>query len=80
MAETATGQMHTIEEVKVFDYITGKPVKDAPKGAVRQRIARALLHEDRVNVDDMESDFNMKVNGKMKKVDIAIFQPVPNTF
>ena len=75
MTETATSQMHTIEEGKVFDYITGKPVKDTPKEAVRQRIARALLHEDGINVDDMEPDFKMKVNGKMKKVDIAIFQP-----
>ena len=31
----------SLEEGKLLDYITGKPVKDTPKEQVRQRIARA---------------------------------------
>ena len=34
-----------LEEGKVFDYITGNPVKDSEKEKVRQRIARAIIHE-----------------------------------
>ncbi|MGR5433201.1 methylation-associated defense system DNA methyltransferase MAD2 [Vibrio owensii] len=75
MSMNISSQVQTIEEGKVFDYITNKPVKDTPKERVRQRIARALLHEDGINVEDMHPDFKMKVNGKMKKVDIAIFLP-----
>ena len=34
-----------LEEGKIFDYITGNPVKDSDKEQVRQRIARAIIHE-----------------------------------
>lgn len=34
-----------LEEGKLFDYITGEPVKDSDKEQVRQRIARAIIHE-----------------------------------
>src|SRR4051812_11501206 len=68
-----------IEEGKILDYITGKPVADTEKEHVRQRIARALFHEYGINVDDMEPDFKVRVeeSGKSsnKKIDIAIFEP-----
>ena len=65
----------SLEEGKLLDYITGEPVKDTPKEQVRQRIARALFHEYAISVDDMEPDFKMKVDGKRKSIDIAIFAP-----
>lgn len=64
-----------LEEGKVFDYITGEPVKDTDKERVRQRIARAIIHEYGIAAEDMEPDFKVKVQGKNRKLDIAIFRP-----
>jgi type I restriction enzyme M protein len=46
-----------LEEGKVFDYITGNPVKDTDKERVRQRIARAIIHEYGIAAEDMEPDY-----------------------
>jgi type I restriction enzyme M protein len=64
-----------LDEGKVFDYITGKPVKDGDKEQVRQRIARAIIHEYGIAAEDMEPDFKAKVLGKSRRIDIAIFKP-----
>jgi type I restriction enzyme M protein len=64
-----------LEEGKVFDYITGNPVKDSDKEQVRQRIARAIIHEYGIAAEDMQPDFKLKLDGKNRKVDIAIFKP-----
>jgi type I restriction enzyme M protein len=64
-----------IEEGKILDYITGKPVAENDKERVRQRIARAMFHEYGISVDDMEPDFKVKIEGSNKKLDIAIFEP-----
>src|ERR1700761_8221220 len=64
-----------IEEGKILDYITGKPVEENDKERVRQRIARAMFHEYGISVDDMEPDFKVKVDGSNKKLDIAVFEP-----
>jgi type I restriction enzyme M protein len=63
-----------IDDGKILDYITGKPVAENDKERVRQRIARALFHEYGISVDDMEPDFKVKVDGSNKKIDIAIFE------
>jgi type I restriction enzyme M protein len=65
----------TLEENQVFDYITGKAVKDTDKERVRQRIARAIIHEYGIPAEDMEPDFRVKVGGRNKKIDIALFRP-----
>jgi len=72
---TSTGEANAIEDGKILDYITGKPVAENDKEAVRQRIARALFHEYGISVEDMEPDFKVKVDGSNKKIDIAIFEP-----
>lgn len=64
-----------LEDGKILDYISGKPVAENDKEHVRQRIARAMFHEYGISVDDMEPDFRVKVDGSNKKVDIAIFEP-----
>jgi type I restriction enzyme M protein len=64
-----------IEEGKIFDYITGNPLKDNEKERVRQRIARAIIHEYGIAAEDMEPDYRIKVGGRNKKIDIAIFHP-----
>lgn len=69
-----TDETSAIEDGKIFDYITGKPVAENDKERVRQRIARALFHEYGISVDDMEPDFKIKVDGSNKKIDIAIFK------
>jgi type I restriction enzyme M protein len=70
-----TDEINAIEDGKIFDYITGRPVAENDKERVRQRIARALFHEYGISVDDMEPDFKVKVDGSNKKIDIAIFEP-----
>lgn len=65
----------SLEEGKLLDYITNDPVKDTAKEQVRQRIARALFHEYGISVEDMVPDFKMKVDGRSKSIDIAIFDP-----
>lgn len=77
ISETSTGsddEVLSVEEGNVLDYITNTPVKDTPKEQVRQRIGRALFHEFAISVDDMEPDFKMVIDGRKKKVDIAIFE------
>ena len=69
-----TEEVTAIEEGKLLDYITGEPIKDTAKEQVRQRIARALFHEYGISVDDMQANFPIKVEGRQKKVDIAIFE------
>lgn len=64
-----------LEEGQIFDYITGAAVKDTDKERVRQRIARAIIHEYGIPAEDMEPDFRVKVGGRNKKIDIAIFRP-----
>lgn len=70
MSSSTTNQNPTtVEAGYTVDYISGKRVKESPKESVRQRIARALIHEYGFSPEDMERDF--KVAGR--KVDIAIF-------
>jgi type I restriction enzyme M protein len=68
-------EVMAIEEGKTLDYITNKPVADTDKEKVRQRIARALFHEYGISVDDMAPDFPIPIEGRKKKIDIAIFAP-----
>jgi type I restriction enzyme M protein len=64
----------TISDGYILDFISGeKSLKDTPKEQVRQRIARALFHEYGISVEDMAADFPVSINGKRKKLDIAIF-------
>ena len=69
-----TSDAPDIAEGKIFDYITGAPLKDSDKEQVRQRIARAIIHEYGIAAEDMEPDFKVKVGGKNRKLDIAVFQ------
>ena len=71
-------EVTSLEEGKILDYITNKPIKDTPKEQVRQRTARALFHEYGISVDDMVPGFKMKVDGRQKKIDLAIFEPGKN--
>lgn len=64
----------SLEEGSILDYITNEPVKNSPKEQVRQRIARAMFHEYGLSVEDMAPDFKIKVDGRQKKVDIAVFE------
>ncbi len=75
LEQDAQAPESVLEEGKVFDYITGNPVKDSDKERVRQRIARAIIHEYGIAAEDMEPDFKVKVLGKNRKIDIAIFKP-----
>ena len=42
---TSTDEASAIEDGKLLDYITGRPVAENDREKVRQRIARALFHE-----------------------------------
>ncbi len=60
----------TIPAGYTLDYISGKQIKESKKEIVRQRVARALIHEYGFSPENMVLDF--PVAGR-KKVDIAIF-------
>jgi len=72
--EAEAGEVASIEDGKIVDDITGKQVKETPKERVRQRIARAIFHEYGFVPEDTVPDFPIKVNGRRKKIDIAIFK------
>ncbi|SBW20811.1 hypothetical protein FDG2_1814 [Candidatus Protofrankia californiensis] len=70
--------LESIAEDEIFDYITGRPVKQTEKEKVRQRVARALFHEYGIAVDDMQPDFPIPAGAgaerrRVRKADIAVF-------
>ena len=58
----------------IMDFITGLQVKDTPKERIRQEVVRQLIFEYEIAPESMEADYRIKVDGKNKKVDIAIFE------
>ncbi|MEB3175585.1 MAG: N-6 DNA methylase [Cyanobacteriota bacterium] len=67
-------QIATIADGYLLDFISGvKSLKDTAKEQVRQRVARALFNEYGISVEDMEADFPVTVDGKRRKLDLAIF-------
>ena len=73
--QEALQELSALEDGYILDYITGLPKKDSAKEQVRQRIGRALFHEFGISVEDMVPDFKLKVDGRSKKLDLAIFEP-----
>lgn len=71
--QQTNNEIQAIEDGKILDYITNKPLKETPKELVRQRVVRALFHEYGIDVNDMALDVPIKVGGRRKKIDIAIF-------
>ncbi|MEW2389113.1 N-6 DNA methylase [Streptomyces venezuelae] len=73
-------QVTALEEGQVVDYISGTAIKETPREKVRQRIARALVHEHGIDPHDMARDFPVTVSEegasrkRTKKADIAIFE------
>ncbi|MEV7435274.1 methylation-associated defense system DNA methyltransferase MAD2 [Streptomyces griseoviridis] len=68
-----------LQDDEIFDYISGdKIVKHTPMEEVRQRIARALVHQYGIDPRDMEADFRIQVekNGRKssKRASIVIFK------
>ncbi|MCP3669088.1 MAG: type I restriction enzyme HsdR N-terminal domain-containing protein, partial [Gammaproteobacteria bacterium] len=75
MTDTAqTPEIMAIEDGLMLDYLTNTPIKETPKELVRQKTLRALFHEYGLSAEDMALDVPIKVDGKRKKIDIAIFQ------
>ncbi|WP_200260238.1 N-6 DNA methylase [Streptomyces sp. HSG2] len=79
-------QVVALKEGEVADYISGEAIKETPKEKVRQRTARALVHEYGIDPDDMERDFALTVSEegakrkRTKKADIAVFESgMPHT-
>ena len=67
-------EVEVVRDGFILDFISGtKEFKQTPKELVRQRIARALFHEYGISVDEMEADFSVRVGGRRRRVDIAIF-------
>ena len=63
-----------IEDGMMLNYLTNNPIKETPKELVRQKTLRALFHEYGISAEDMELDVKVKIDGKQKKIDIAIFE------
>jgi type I restriction enzyme M protein len=66
--------IQALAEGMISDYITGKPVKETEKEKVRQEAARSMIFEYQIAPESMEADFSVKVEGKRKRADIAIFE------
>lgn len=74
-SETDRGESAPLlAEGMITDFITGQPVKETEKEKVRQEVVRQLIAEYQIAPENMEADFPVKVEGKRKKVDIAIFE------
>ena len=71
---TSDADAPALDEGMIADYITGQPVKETEKEKVRQEIVRQLVHEYGIAPENMESDFAVKVEGRRKKIDLAIFE------
>jgi hypothetical protein len=61
-------------EGMITDFITGLPVKETDKERVRQEVAHQFIFEYQIAPEAMEADFAVKVEGKRKRVEIAIFE------
>jgi type I restriction enzyme M protein len=68
-----TQTMAALADGMLLDYVSDKEIKDTAKEQVRQKIARAIIHEYGIAPEDMELDFPIRVEGKLKKASIAIF-------
>jgi len=73
--DAEVGDAVSVEDGKIVDYITGELKSETGKEKVRQRIARALFHEQGFSPDDMAADFPVTVEGRRKRVDLAVFKP-----
>jgi type I restriction enzyme M protein len=73
------GDVATIEEGKILDYITGESVTERSKEIVRQKTARALVHELGIRPEDMETDLRitLEIDGKStwRQLEIGIWNP-----
>ncbi|MGH3978594.1 MAG: type I restriction enzyme HsdR N-terminal domain-containing protein, partial [Pseudonocardiaceae bacterium] len=84
-AEPVTDEgLATLADDEVVDYITDEPVKETEKEKVRQRIARALIHEYGIAVEHMARDFPVAIvtdtgRRQTKRADIAIFSTAAHT-
>lgn len=63
-----------LAEGMMTDFITGQPVKETEKERVRQEVARQLIFEYQIATENMEADFPVKIEGKRKRMDIAVFE------
>jgi type I restriction enzyme M protein len=79
-AEEDGPEVTTLEDGQIVDYITGEAIKETEKEKVRQRIARALVHEYGIDPADMARDYRITISGeggqrkRTKTADIAIFE------
>ncbi|MFE2595467.1 restriction endonuclease subunit M [Streptomyces sp. NPDC059396] len=79
-AEEIQPQVTALEEGQIVDYITGEAIKETEKEKVRQRVARALVHEHGIDPADMARDFRVTISEegakrkRTKPADIAIFE------
>ncbi|MER6149627.1 methylation-associated defense system DNA methyltransferase MAD2 [Streptomyces hirsutus] len=81
-AATESSEPRKLQDDEIFDYISGgdKVVKHTPMEEVRQRIARALVHQYGIDPRDMRADFPLQVENRKtgrksrKRASIAIFE------
>ena len=72
-AQVSGTAFEAVPEGSILDMMSGEKRKNTPKESVRQRIAWALFREDGIPFDDMASDFPVTIDGRRRKIDIAIF-------
>lgn len=71
--ETNESVPKAMPEGFILDAISGETRRETPKEVVRQRIVWALLREDGVSSEALETDYPITIDGRRRKIDIAIF-------
>lgn len=62
-----------LPEGYILDFLSNERLRDTAKEQVRQRIAHALNAEYGIALGDMQRDFPITIDGRRRRVDIAIF-------
>ncbi|WP_289008444.1 methylation-associated defense system DNA methyltransferase MAD2 [uncultured Thermomonospora sp.] len=76
--QTSVEASESLADDEIIDFITGEPVKETGKEKVLQQVARALVVEYGISLEDMERDFPIRVEleggrRRTRKADIAVF-------
>src|SRR5258708_12823506 len=62
------------EESYVFDFDNGQEkFRGNSEGYIRQQVIRMLFHDYGIPMEDIEIEFPVRIGGKLKKLDIVIF-------
>lgn len=66
--------MSAVKEGYIYDPVAKKQRKATPEEYVRQEMLKVLVEEYNYSIDNMETEFPIKIGSSSKRIDIAIFK------